>query len=90
MTQFVSVMTVMEGVILQEIVLWSLSGPPFLRMLCFVRGRKRHFNGSYSFRITQNCPSLVCMDCAKTYVSSLRGERELCDLHTGHSSDREL
>ena len=30
------------------------------------------------------------MGCATTYVSSLRGERDLCDLHTGHGSDREL
>ena len=25
-----------------------------------------------------------------TYVSSLRGERDLCDLHTVHGGDREL
>ena len=32
-------MTMIEGVILQEIVLWSLSDRPFLRKLCFPRGR---------------------------------------------------
>ena len=36
--------------------------------------------------MTENCPSLVCMGC----VSSLRGERHICGLHTGHGSDREL
>ena len=40
--------------------------------------------------MTQNCPSLVCMHCATTCVSFLRGERDLCDLHIGHGSDREL
>ena len=30
------------------------------------------------------------MGCATTYVSSLRGERDLCDLHPGHGSDRKL
>ena len=34
-----NVMTMIEGVILQEIVLWSLSDRPFLRKLCFPRGR---------------------------------------------------
>ena len=39
--------------------------------------------------MTENCPTLVCMGCAMIYVSSLRGERDLCDLYTGHGSDRE-
>ena len=47
-----NVMTMVEGVILQEIVLRSLSDPPFLRKLCFPRGRKRHFNGSYGLHLT--------------------------------------
>ena len=40
--------------------------------------------------MTENCPSLVVMGCATTYVSSLLGDRDLCGLHVGHGSDREL
>ena len=39
----VNVMTMMEGVILQEIVLRPWSDPPVLRKLCFPRGKKRNF-----------------------------------------------
>ena len=66
-----------EGIILQEIVLWSWSGPPYFRKLWFARGRNRHVNGSYGLHMTENCLSLVRMGCAKTYVSFLRGERDL-------------
>ena len=45
-------MTMVEGLILQEIVLWCWSAPPFLRKLCFARGRKRHFSVSYGVRMT--------------------------------------
>ena len=31
-----------------------------------------------------------CVWVAQRHVSSLRGERDLCGLHTGHGSDREL
>ena len=47
-----NVMTMVEGLILQEIVLWCWSAPPFLRKLCFARGRKCHFSGSYGVRMT--------------------------------------
>ena len=77
-------MTMVEYVILQEIELWSRSGPPLLRKLCFERGRKRCFKGSYGLHVTENCPSLVCMGCAMTYVCCLRGARHLCDLHVEH------
>ena len=36
-----NVITMIECVILQEIVLWSCCDPIFLRKLCFARGRKR-------------------------------------------------
>ena len=48
-----NVMTMVEGLILQEIVLWCWSAPPFLRKLCFARGRKRHLSGSYGVRMTK-------------------------------------
>jgi hypothetical protein len=47
-----NVMIMVEGVILQDIVLWSSSGPPFLRKLCLPRGRKHHFNESYGLRMS--------------------------------------
>ena len=34
--------------------------------------------------IEEICPSLVCMDCETTYVSSLR---DLCELHTGNEHE---
>ena len=48
-----NVMSIVEIVILQEIVLWSWTGPLFLRKLCFARGRKRHVNGSYGLHMTK-------------------------------------
>ena len=47
-----NVMTMVEGVVLPEIVLRTCSDPPFLRKLCFPRGRKRYFNGSYGLHLT--------------------------------------
>ena len=47
-----NVMRMMEGVILQEIVLRPWSDPPYLQKLCFPRGRKRNFNGSYGLHMT--------------------------------------
>ena len=77
-------MTMVENVILQEIELWSRSGPPYLWKLCFEHGRKRHFNGTYGLLVTENCSSLVCMGCATIYVCCLRGARHLCDVHVEH------
>ena len=76
-------MTMVEGVILQEIVLRSRSDPPFLWKLCFPRGRKRHFNGSYGLHLTYNCPSLMCIGCTTTYIAYVENEEILVDLHTG-------
>ena len=47
-----NVITMIECVIWQEIVLWALCAPTFLRKLCFAHSRKRHFNGSYGLRMT--------------------------------------
>jgi len=66
MTLVFNVINTIEGVILQEIVLWSLCDPPFLRTLCFARGRKRHFKGSYGLRMKENCPTVVFIGCATT------------------------
>ena len=40
-----NVMTMVEGLILPF--------SPFLRKLCFARGRKRHLSGSYGVRMTK-------------------------------------
>ena len=47
-----NVMTMVEGVIMQEIMLRPWSEPSFLQKLSFPRGRKRHFNGSYGLHLT--------------------------------------
>ena len=47
-----NVITMVECVILQEIVLWCRCDPTFLPKVRFAHGRKRHFNGSYGVRMT--------------------------------------